>query len=299
MHIEYLSYLLEVERCQSINKAAKNLHLNQSNLSKILRLLEEFFQTTLFIRTTRGVVPTAEGQQVLEWVRKNANELNKMRGEFHKTHLKELRGELAFYIPASTMNINFSVLIDGLLQNNRDISIILEEKSVPEIVESVSTEARSVGVFFDINDRYAHLLQEGLLYLPLEDIALGIYASQNNPFVKTHKTTSLKAIANAPLLIYKPMAGSSPLEVICQELGLTNIDASISNVKIFQSVLAKGQHLTIGAYHKKQLPEDIEPLALIPIRDKVRFTAGLLVRRDAQEDPLIRAFLEQYAKGVI
>lgn len=50
MDIKMMEYVVEIERCGSINKAAKNLYLSQPNLSNALKNLESELGYTLFVR---------------------------------------------------------------------------------------------------------------------------------------------------------------------------------------------------------------------------------------------------------
>ena len=66
MTFQQLQYLLEVSRTGSISGAAKNLYLAQSSVSAAISTLEEELGFPVFLRSKKGVVPTAEGQQVIE-----------------------------------------------------------------------------------------------------------------------------------------------------------------------------------------------------------------------------------------
>ena len=41
MNFLHLKYLIEVEKCESISKAAQHLYVNQPRLSKIIKEIEE------------------------------------------------------------------------------------------------------------------------------------------------------------------------------------------------------------------------------------------------------------------
>ncbi|MBQ8288028.1 MAG: LysR family transcriptional regulator [Clostridia bacterium] len=65
MNILHLRYAIEVERTRSISKAAENLFMNQSNLSRAIRELEQSLGVTLFKRTSKGMTPTPGGEEFL------------------------------------------------------------------------------------------------------------------------------------------------------------------------------------------------------------------------------------------
>ena len=69
MNTLHLTYAVEVARCGSITQAAENLYMAQPNLSKAIKELEESMGFAIFARTSRGVVPTARGEEFLGYAR--------------------------------------------------------------------------------------------------------------------------------------------------------------------------------------------------------------------------------------
>lgn len=65
MRLEDLKYLVEIERCGSINQAAQNLFLSHSTLSYIVQSIEQELGYPIFLRSKRGVTPTPRGAEVL------------------------------------------------------------------------------------------------------------------------------------------------------------------------------------------------------------------------------------------
>ncbi len=62
MTLLQMSYILEVDRCGSMNRAARNLFLSQSALSAAIAEVERELGVTIFLRTNRGVTLTEEGR---------------------------------------------------------------------------------------------------------------------------------------------------------------------------------------------------------------------------------------------
>lgn len=65
MTIQQLTYLLEVHKCGSFSVAAKNLFITQSAISNAIIGLEKEIGTPLFIRSKKGLIPTARGADVI------------------------------------------------------------------------------------------------------------------------------------------------------------------------------------------------------------------------------------------
>ena len=65
MNLLQLKYIVEVEKTQSITRAADNLYMGQPNLSRSIRELEDTLGFSIFRRTSKGMIPTQEGEEVL------------------------------------------------------------------------------------------------------------------------------------------------------------------------------------------------------------------------------------------
>ncbi|MBA4501813.1 LysR family transcriptional regulator [Marinobacterium marinum] len=63
--IRHFKAFLEVARCGSFTRAARQLHLTQSALTATIKQLEQDVGLTLFDRTTRSVVLSAEGERLM------------------------------------------------------------------------------------------------------------------------------------------------------------------------------------------------------------------------------------------
>lgn len=67
MGTDKLQYLIEVERCGSISKAADALYISQPSLSKNIASIEKELGCRLFERTSTGLIPTREGRRFLSY----------------------------------------------------------------------------------------------------------------------------------------------------------------------------------------------------------------------------------------
>ena len=86
-----LQYLLEIHKTGSISQASKSLMISQPNISLTLKALEKELGYPIFQRTRKGLIPTAQGTEVIE----------------HATHICE----------------RYSLLTQPILQNTRTLRI--------------------------------------------------------------------------------------------------------------------------------------------------------------------------------
>ena len=72
-HLEKLFYFTIVCECKSISRASEKLKIAQPALSKSMKILEQALEVTLFKRERSGVIPTNEGNLLLETAREILN----------------------------------------------------------------------------------------------------------------------------------------------------------------------------------------------------------------------------------
>ena len=65
MTLIQISYALTVKQYGSMNKAAQHLGISQPTLTSAVRELENEIGIQIFLRTHKGAVPTAEGEDFL------------------------------------------------------------------------------------------------------------------------------------------------------------------------------------------------------------------------------------------
>ena len=65
MTLQQIYYALTIAKTGSMNKAADKLFISQPTLTSAIKALEEEINITIFNRTNKGVVATAEGNEFL------------------------------------------------------------------------------------------------------------------------------------------------------------------------------------------------------------------------------------------
>ncbi|AGA70114.1 transcriptional regulator [Desulfitobacterium dichloroeliminans LMG P-21439] len=299
MRVEYLKYFVEVARCQSINKASKNLHLTQANLSKMMATTERYFDTELFIRTNRGITLTEHGKQVLAWAQNAMNEQKKMIRAFaddNKTRPYR-QGNLTILCPANIAGDSNSTVINKFTSEYPNIKLSYQEMGVPEIIHQVHESKDYVGIIMLIDDLYNELITDELCYYPMRNIKFVVYSHKDSRFAQQgFKSISLKALSKEQLIVYKPTSHSpSPFEDLFAKYGLDNIKFSVSNLFTFYDILQKGQHITLGAARQaKFFPKVLDGMITTPIRDKINCRIGILIHKENKDNPMIQQFIKFY-----
>lgn len=90
MDLKALNYLVTIEEEGSISRAADKLYMAQSSLSQFLAQYEVELGAPVFIRTSRGVRPTASGEVFLVHARKILQNYHQAQSEFWD--IEEMKG---------------------------------------------------------------------------------------------------------------------------------------------------------------------------------------------------------------
>lgn len=143
MRLEQFQQIVEIEKHQSISKAAKALFMAQSSLSGSLHSLEKEIGVRLFERTTAGVVPTPEGQDIIQLARQALDCASQMLnyGERHK----ELRGEVKLMITQS-FGYLFSDIMVAFKRRFSKAELRLEIETPRRIVEALEHGQANLGL---------------------------------------------------------------------------------------------------------------------------------------------------------
>ncbi len=144
MNMLHLRYAVEVARTGSITQAAENLYMGQPNLSKAIKELEESIGILLFKRSTKGVVPTKQGAEFLQYARNILSQIEEM--EKHYRPDGRDRQRFSICVPrGSYISYAFSQYIAGL-DMEKGIDANFSETNSMQAIAHVSSGEFHLGI---------------------------------------------------------------------------------------------------------------------------------------------------------
>ncbi|MDR6550894.1 LysR family transcriptional regulator [Paenibacillus qinlingensis] len=137
MYSEQIRYILQVASDKSIRKAADKLHITASAISQSIQALENELGITIFQRTSKGTIPTLEGEIVLL-------KLLDMKAKYLELYEEINRAKNGDYLKLRISYSNtFGHIIKQALvsfkKEFKDIQIELLEKLPQQICEEITT----------------------------------------------------------------------------------------------------------------------------------------------------------------
>lgn len=127
--IKSINYIVLSADYNSFSRAAKHLGLKQSTLSKCVRNLELRLGVALFRRSTRGAVPTCDGEKIIALSRKILNDLDQVKSI--AASLRDgISGRLTagFHISLSSGNLRTILLDYGTKYPDLNLSTIERDR---------------------------------------------------------------------------------------------------------------------------------------------------------------------------
>ena len=145
MTLTQLRYVIEVVSCGTISKAAEKLYIAQPSLTAAIKELENEFGITIFQRTNKGVILTAEGEEFLGYARQVITQIQLMEERYGDT--TPVRRQFC----VSTQHYSFAVeaFVELLKEYGGDeYDFRIRETQTYEIIEDVAKLKSEVGVLY-------------------------------------------------------------------------------------------------------------------------------------------------------
>ncbi|WP_253199436.1 LysR family transcriptional regulator [Clostridium tagluense] len=183
MNLLHLKYIVEVEKTNSITKAAQNLFMGQPNLSRAIKELEKKIGITIFKRTAKGVEPTRKGAEFLSYTRAILSQVNELESLYKPCESDVIKFNIS--VPRATyVSVVFSEFVNSL-NEEREINIFFKETNSMEAINDVHNGDSNLGIirYEKLYENYflSFLKDSDLKYEPLWEFDLCLLMSKNHP----------------------------------------------------------------------------------------------------------------------
>lgn len=255
MNLQYLKYIVEIEHCRSISKAAKNLYVSQPYLSKILRETETNYHISIFERSKHGIEPTEAGRVFLDM----ANELLENAARFENEFENRRNGyrlRVASCTSSHSMDA-FIRMVNNLPDNELRFSYL--EMSPKEVIEHVYTHHADIGLLFSNpsnRDSLNELLNtRRIISKKLFETCTWLVTGENHPLLARADTFTLEELYQYNLVLYSTYLDSNihAVESVYGETERSLFDLSrfkqiiyVSNRAALHNILANTDYIGIG-----------------------------------------------------
>ena len=155
MTLLQMTYLLEVERSGSMNRAAKNLFITQSALSSAIAEVEKELGIVIFHRTNRGITLTDEGRSLITQITPLVEGCRKI-----SRYYSERRAENRVRLSIASQRYPFcaEAFVEFLhLLNEPHLEVSLKEMEMVAVISEVAMRQSELGILF-VSDMTEHFI---------------------------------------------------------------------------------------------------------------------------------------------
>lgn len=194
MDYRHLKYFMEVAEQKSFSKAARNLHISQSAISRMIKSLEDELGVTLFIRNAKTVEITAPGTIFLNYAKRCLFVFEHLKSDFeNEFNLKQ--DTIQIGLPPITDAHVFAKLLGEFKRSYPQIAIKLYEYGSKVIENSVQEGVIDVGIICTVPNKDFESFF-------LSDDEMCVVMPKGYPLEERNQIP-LKLLADYPLVLYR------------------------------------------------------------------------------------------------
>lgn len=295
MTFQQLTYVVEISKCGSINKAAQKLFLSQSGISTAVRELEEELGIQFFVRSNRGVEFTQEGKEFLSY----AVSLLEQKQRIESLYGEARNSSAPVRFSVSTQRYPFTE--DAFLRmlrrttDNRYVFSI-REAGMDAVIDDVYDHRADIGVIFltELTEKIIRRLLDArdLDFHEIAAVSPCIYVRKGHPLANRDEVTE-DDLAGLPYVSFEHNQGvgtdySEEYQLLSMKKPPRQI--SVNNRATMMNVLAATDAYTTGS---GLLVEGITSQAVVtmPLAGKTCIRIGWIRPRNSKLTPYVAQFV--------
>ena len=212
MNISHLKYALEVAKTGSINKAADNLYMNQPNLSRAIKELEETLGFKIFERTSRGMRVTESGEAFLERAKKILEDISELEEDYSPNIAEKIRFSIS--VPRASYISKAFVEFSKRLNKEKPTELFYKETNPMRTIDKLLKNEYKLGIvrYAEMYDRnFKSMLEEkGFAYEMLTEFKYVILMGKEHPLASKEPLNACDLVPFTEIAHSDPFVPSLP-----------------------------------------------------------------------------------------
>ena len=221
MNLSYMKSFYETVRCNSISKAAKELHLTQPGLSMQLQNFENEIGEKLLNRSNKGVSLTEEGKIVFEFAESMLSLQNNLDKKLK--NLKESKSRLFLSACSSLGEQILPCSIYTFKEIYPNINVSMDIDNSENILKKLTNHDTNIGIIHEFDDIAYNIIAKNIVSDKL--VLVGSADSEID-------RVTIDELAKLPLILRED--GSGTLAILKRSLSENNI--LIDNLNVLLSL---------------------------------------------------------------
>ncbi|MDR1891655.1 MAG: LysR family transcriptional regulator [Oscillospiraceae bacterium] len=203
MTLQQIYYALTVAETGSMNKAAEKLLISQPSLTSAIKELERHAGVPIFLRTSKGVAVTSEGEEFLMYARQVYQQYDLLLEKYDKT------GDIKRKFGVSTQHYSFAVkaFVETVKRfDTKNYEFAIRETKTYDVIHDVGRLRSEIGILYlsDFNRKIiGKMLDENeLVFHHLIDCDVHVYLWKGHPLAK-EKSIRFPQLHDYPCLSFE------------------------------------------------------------------------------------------------
>lgn len=288
MDLRTLRYVTTAVRLESITKAAEQLHIAQSAVSRAIKLLEDELGVELLVRHTHGVRATPEGLKFVQSAETLLAAAKQLRDEM-RSQSAAPTGPIRFGFPPSQGAHFIDVLVAGFVRKYPEVHFLLREGLTGDLMEQLLADKLDVAIML-YDTRHQDLQRRPLF---AEETWL-VGEPANWPFgSKPLSPRQLEGLS----LVHTQLIGEALRKLAAKHKVNWNIVAQGDVTRVARELVRAGSAYWLITYGL--VADEIEKgtLAGAPVKG-LEFKRGLFWRADRPRSRAVSQFIDELEQAV-
>ena len=292
MTLQQLRFLIAVAESGSINAAAQNLYTAQSNISSAVKSLEGELGISIFTRSSRGVMLTADGTELLGYARQVVEQANMLEARYEHNEAPQAR------LAVSAQHYAFSVqafinVVEAC--DDEKFEFTMRETTTAQIIDDVRAFRSEVGILY-LDDFNRRVLEKAFAdarvsFHPLFNARVHVFVSEHHPLA-AKPSICLEDLA--PYTRYSFEQGTSNSFYFSEEPYsyipcARNIRVSDRGTLTNLLTTSNGYALSTGVLSTEMQ----SGMASIPLAEDAHMLVGYIVHDERRPTPILTQYLSE------
>ncbi len=292
MTLQQLRFLIAVAESGSINAAAQRLYTAQSNVSSAIHTLEDELGIRIFTRSSRGVMLTNDGTELLGYARQVVEQANMLEARYENSEAPQAR------LAVSAQHYAFSVqafinVVEACEDEKYEFT--MRETTTAQIIDDVRAFRSEVGILY-LDDFNRRVLEKAFAdarveFRPLFEAQAHVFLSESHPLAQRD---SIALDELTPYTRYSFEQGTSNSFYFSEE-PFSYIPCArsirISDRGTLTNLLttSNGYTLSTGVLSSEMQ----SGMASIPLAEEARMRVGYIMHRERRETEILSRYLTE------
>jgi len=203
MTVQQIYYALTVAETGSMNKAAEKLIISQPSLTSAIKELERYAGIQIFLRTSKGVTVTNEGEEFLTYARQVYQQYELLLEKYGKA------GDIKRKFGVSTQHYSFAVkaFVETVKRfDTKNYEFAIRETKTYDVIQDVGTLRSELGILYlsgfnrKIIEKMLH--ENELAFHHLIDCGVHVYLWKGHP-LSGEKSIRFEQLHDYPCLSFE------------------------------------------------------------------------------------------------